>query len=111
MSQGMSTSTLTPELEGRDLGEPTSPGHSPAHPSGMNENVVHSGYRAAAVPEEPLIDMRTFAAWVAVSESTVRKWVAKGPGSGLVPTFIRVNGQVRFRPADVRAYLVAKEVR
>jgi hypothetical protein len=62
------------------------------------------------VPDEPLIDMRALAAWLAVSESTVRKWTAKGPGTGLVPLFIRVNGQIRFRPADVRAFLVAKQV-
>lgn len=63
-----------------------------------------------AVPDEPLIDMRALAAWLAVSESTVRKWTAKGPGTGLVPTFIRVNGQIRFRPSDVRDFLVAKQV-
>lgn len=62
------------------------------------------------VPDEPLIDMRALAAWLAVSESTVRKWTAKGPGTGLLPVFIRVNGQIRFRPSDVRDFLVAKQV-
>jgi hypothetical protein len=77
----------------------------------MEKNDSRAASLTVAVPEEPLIDMRTFAAWVAVSESTVRKWVARGPSSGLVPTFIRVNGVVRFRPDDVREFLVAKEVR
>jgi predicted DNA-binding transcriptional regulator AlpA len=62
------------------------------------------------VPDEPLIDIRALAAWLSVSEHTVRKWTAKGPESGLVPRFIRINGQVRFRPADVRDYLVDREV-
>jgi predicted DNA-binding transcriptional regulator AlpA len=66
--------------------------------------------RALPVPDEPLIDIRALAAWLSVSEHTVRKWTAKGPESGLIPRFIRINGQVRFRPADVRAYLVNREV-
>lgn len=61
--------------------------------------------------DEPLIDIRTLAAWLAVSESAVRKWVAKGPEGGLAPRFIRINGQVRFRPADVRVFLEQREVR
>ncbi|WP_299056341.1 hypothetical protein [uncultured Nocardioides sp.] len=61
--------------------------------------------------DEPLIDIRGLAAWFAVSESVVRKWSAKGPDSGLVPRFIRINGQIRFRPADVRDFLEQREVR
>ncbi|MDP3968762.1 MAG: helix-turn-helix domain-containing protein [Nocardioides sp.] len=63
------------------------------------------------MPDEPLIDLRTLSQWLSVSESTVRKWSARGPGTGLLPTMIRVNGQIRFRPSDVRAFLTAKELR
>lgn len=70
-----------------------------------------SGIATLPVPDEPLIDMRTLARWLSVSESTVRKWVARGPDTGLVPQIIRVNGQIRFRPSDVRDFLAAKEVR
>lgn len=63
------------------------------------------------LPDEPLIDLRTLSQWLSVSESTVRKWSARGPGTGLLPTMIRVNGQIRFRPSDVRAFLTAKELR
>ena len=60
---------------------------------------------------EPLIGIRELAAWVGVSEHAVRKWCTKGPDAGLVPQMLRINGQIRFRPADVRTWLDTKEMR
>ena len=62
------------------------------------------------IPDEQLITIRQLAAWFSVSEHTVRKWVARGPASGLIPPFIRVNGQVRWRPSAVRAWLTEREI-
>jgi predicted DNA-binding transcriptional regulator AlpA len=59
---------------------------------------------------EPLIGIRDLAAWLGVSEHAVRKWVQAGPASGTVPRMLRVNGQIRFRPSDVRAWLDTKAV-
>ena len=60
---------------------------------------------------EPLIGVRGLAAWLGVSEHTVKKWCSRGPESGLTPRMLRVNGQLRFRPSDVRAWLDTKELR
>ena len=60
--------------------------------------------------DEPLIGIRELAEWLGVSEHAVRKWTARGPDSGLVPRMLRVNGQLRFRPQDVRAWLETKEI-
>lgn len=57
------------------------------------------------VSDEPLIDPRQLAHWLGVSEHTVRKWITRGPDAGLLPTMLRINGQVRFRPGDVRIWL------
>lgn len=67
--------------------------------------------RSLNIPDEPLIDIRTLAAWLSVSESVIQKWTAKGPEAGLAPRFLRINGQIRFRPADVREFLASREVR
>lgn len=58
----------------------------------------------------PLLSIRDLASLLAVSEHTVRKWVACGPESGLVPKMLRINGQVRFRISDVEAFLIEREV-
>ena len=63
------------------------------------------------VTDEPLIGLRTLSLWLSVSESTVRKWAARGPDANLLPTMIRVNGQIRFRPSDVRTFLKERELR
>lgn len=55
--------------------------------------------------DEPLIDAKALAAWLGVSEHTVRKWITKGPESRMLPRMLRVNGQIRFRPADIREWL------
>lgn len=65
----------------------------------------------ARVGDELLIDIRGLAEWLAVSDHTVRRWTAAGPLSGLVPRMIRVNGQIRFRPQDVRDWLESKEIK
>lgn len=62
-------------------------------------------------PDEPLIGIEELAAWIGVSKHAVRKWTARGPGTGLVPQMLRVNGQIRFRPQDVRDWLETKEIR
>ena len=54
---------------------------------------------------ENLIGIPALAQWLGVSVHTVKKWVSRGPDSGLVPRMIRVNGVVRFDPADVRRWL------
>ncbi|WP_425475618.1 helix-turn-helix domain-containing protein [Nocardioides tweenelious] len=64
----------------------------------------------ARTGDEPLIDIRDLAAWLGVSDHAVRKWVQAGPASGTVPRMLRVNGQIRFRPSDVRIWLETKEV-
>lgn len=61
--------------------------------------------------DEPLIDARALAAWLGVSEHTVRKWITRGPEARLLPRMLRINGQVRFRPADVRDWLDTCAVR
>lgn len=61
-------------------------------------------------PVEPLIDIRGLATWLGVSEHAVRRWTAAGPDAGLAPRMLRVNGQIRFRPSDVRLWLQSKEI-
>jgi predicted DNA-binding transcriptional regulator AlpA len=63
---------------------------------------------AAGVPDEPLIDVNELATWLAISPNTLRKWIHKGPEARLMPRMLRINGQLRFRPADVRAWLEEK---
>ncbi|QYJ03509.1 helix-turn-helix domain-containing protein [Nocardioides panacisoli] len=102
----------------------TGPRHLTAHPGGRPSGreprsartdpptpETGDGVTASQCPEEPLIGLRVLSVWLGVSESTVRKWAARGPGTGLLPTMIRVNGQLRFRPEDVRSYLREKELR
>ena len=58
----------------------------------------------------PLLSIRDLAGLLAVSEHTVRKWVACGPDAGLVPKMLRINGQIRFRASDVETFLSEREV-
>lgn len=58
----------------------------------------------------PLLSIRDLAGLLAVSENTVRKWVACGPDAGLVPKMLRINGQIRFRASDVETFLAEREV-
>jgi hypothetical protein len=65
--------------------------------------------------DEPLIDMHDLATWLNVSVHSIRKWCVQGPAARapdgrttLVPPFLRINGQIRFRPRDVRAWLETK---
>lgn len=59
---------------------------------------------------EALIGTKELAAWLGVSQHAVRKWCSQGPGTGRTPRMLRVNGQIRFRPADVREWLASKEI-
>ena len=61
--------------------------------------------------DEHLLSIEALAAWIGVSKHTVRKWTARGPTAGLVPQMLRINGQIRFRPDDVRDWLDTKEIR
>lgn len=72
--------------------------------------VTDTTVRPSTPPYEPLIGIAELADWLAVSEHTVRKWVTRGPESGLIPRVIRLNGVTRFRPQDVRAWLDSKVV-
>ncbi|RYC05634.1 helix-turn-helix domain-containing protein [Nocardioides zhouii] len=60
--------------------------------------------------DEHLLSIDALAAWIGVSPHTVRKWVTRGPATGLVPRMLRINGQIRFRPDDVRVWLDTKEI-
>ena len=59
---------------------------------------------------ENLIGIPALAEWLDLSVHTVKKWCSKGPDSGLVPRMIRVNGSIRFDPADVREWLRVKTI-
>lgn len=73
---------------------------------------MHTTERSATkFGDEFLIDVHELAEWLAVSVHAVRRWTAAGPASGLVPRMIRVNGQIKFRPQDVRDWLESKEIK
>ncbi|MDR7252775.1 putative DNA-binding transcriptional regulator AlpA [Nocardioides sp. BE266] len=74
----------------------------------MNTNPSNAA--SIKVPDEPLIDVNELSNWLAISPNTLRKWIHKGPEAGLMPRMLRINGQLRFRPADVRAWLDKKAV-
>ena len=63
---------------------------------------------APKIADEPLIDVNELSTWLAISPNTLRKWIHKGPEADLMPRMLRINGQLRFRPADVRAWLEEK---
>lgn len=65
---------------------------------------------SSLVPDEPLIDARQLATWLSVSLHTVRQWISRGPDAKLLPQMLRINGQVRFRPEDVRTWLKEREM-
>jgi predicted site-specific integrase-resolvase len=62
-------------------------------------------------PHEPLIGIDELARWLGFKPDTVRKWAAAGPASGRIPPMLRVAGEYKFRPEDVRAWLESKAVR
>lgn len=72
--------------------------------------MTETSTREASAPFEPLIGIDALATWLNVSQHTVKKWVTRGPESGLVPRMIRVNGVIKFRPADVREWIDSKAV-
>jgi predicted DNA-binding transcriptional regulator AlpA len=55
---------------------------------------------------EPLMTTPEVAEFLHVSEKTLVDWRYKSTG----PVFIRFGGKVRYRPADLRAWLQAHEV-
>jgi predicted DNA-binding transcriptional regulator AlpA len=69
----------------------------------------------APVAPEPehqgLISIPRLAEWLGVSDHAVKKWVQAGPASKKIPPYFRLNGVVRFDPADVRDWLDGKSVR
>ncbi|MBD3924316.1 helix-turn-helix domain-containing protein [Nocardioides cavernae] len=74
----------------------------------MNDNDAPETTR----PEYPgLISIARLAEWLGVSDHAVKKWVQAGPTSKKIPPYFRINGQVRFDPADVQDWLDKKAVR
>lgn len=61
--------------------------------------------------DEPLIDTRTLAEWLGVSEHTIRKWIGKGPEANMLPRTLRINGQIRFRRSDVRDWIESRTIK
>lgn len=53
---------------------------------------------------EPLLTTDQVAAWLQVPADTVRWWRKRGRG----PRFVPLGRHVRYRPADVEAYLEAQ---
>lgn len=58
--------------------------------------------RHLAAPE-PLLSAADVATLCGVSRRTVYAWVSDGRG----PTHLRMNGTIRFRSADVAAFMAA----
>lgn len=78
----------------------------------MNAPRTNQGPQQPPLPTyEPLVSIRELAAWIGVSEHAVKKWCSRGPETGLVPKMLRINGQIRFRPTDIRTWLETKEIR
>lgn len=110
----------------KSFATPEHPASTPAHPTRMppptnktiNDPAVQTGASAPGFETAlmlltggfPLLSIRDLAEMLAVSENTVRKWVACGPDAGLVPKMLRINGQIRFRVSDVETFLIAREV-
>ncbi|RYB90075.1 DNA-binding protein [Nocardioides glacieisoli] len=72
----------------------------------MESNRTGAGVEA----DEPMISIAGLAAWLGVSDHAVKKWVQAGPAAGRVPRMYRINGQVRFRPAEVRVWIESKAI-
>ena len=101
---------------------PEQPRMTPAHPIHMppptNDPAGQTGVPAAGFESSwqsltggfPLLSIRDLSEMLAVSENTVRKWVACGPDAGLLPKMLRINGQIRFRVSDVETFLSEHEV-
>jgi len=53
-----------------------------------------------------LMDIDTAAALLGIRARTMDLWRLRGDG----PTYIRVGGQIRYRRADIEAYLTARTV-
>lgn len=55
---------------------------------------------------EPLLDEKEAARFLGVAESTPGGWRRANPAVG--PAFVVVEGQIRYQPADLRAYVASK---
>jgi len=75
-----------------------------------SEAMEHTPSSADYGRGEPMIGIKGLAAWLDDSHHVVRKWVQAGPASGRVPRMYRINGQIRFRPADVEVWLESRVV-
>lgn len=71
----------------------------------MFDSIIHPGVTTPGFHEEPLLDEPALVGWLGVSPKTTQAWRASGKG----PPFIRLPGSrsIRYRPADVRAWLSA----
>lgn len=74
-----------------------------------NDSMNHPELRVAntnALELSPFIDEKRLCADLAISSVTATKWRAKAEG----PPFIKVGRLVRYRRADVEAWLVSRTV-
>ncbi len=55
-------------------------------------------------PDEPLWDEIRTAAYLGLQRTCLQKWRWAGQG----PPFVKIGSAVRYRPHDVRAYVVAR---
>lgn len=51
--------------------------------------------------QEPLLKEKDAALWLSLAVQTLRQWRSYGNG----PPYCKINGAVRYRPADMRQYI------
>lgn len=61
---------------------------------------------SAAPPAEKLLTDREVADLLQIDDGTLRNWRGKRKG----PAFLRIGSRVRYRPADVHAWLATRTV-
>jgi predicted DNA-binding transcriptional regulator AlpA len=82
---------------------PGAPDQRPA--AGQRRPQKHPG-SATLAANSPLIDERQLCAELGISSVTATKWRAKAAG----PPFIKVGRLVRYRRADVEAWLASRTI-
>lgn len=77
-----------------------------AHLAVEIERIARSGEAAVLRYLDELLTVEDVAAWVRVEPATVYRWVSRGTA----PKHSKVGDLVRFRRADVRAWLAERTV-
>lgn len=77
-----------------------------AHLAVEIERIARSGEAAVLRYLDELLTVEDVAAWVRVEPATVYRWVSRGTA----PKHSKVGDLVRFRRADVRAWLTERTV-